>query len=194
MADSTQFEPDERSPSEKFAAHMHVLRKRCRSFAACVREEYPKIELSILDDVPLEEIAHSLSQNYGIPGSPAALKSALHRIRRMREGEFHRQWYDRVTQEQRGVSALRTGPHDNAYPANGQMLPQNPQGCFPYGTPVPQHLPGAAMPAAGGGFQVPIGSFPHYSHQPMPPQQNTGSPPNWYPALRNDPFDINNKF
>ncbi|MFB5153893.1 hypothetical protein WJH60_30340 [Burkholderia orbicola] len=182
----------DRSSSDKFIAYLHVITKDARSFASCVRANHLAIERAIRDGATLEAIAHGLSQAYSVRGSLAALKSALNRIRRMQEAELDRLWYDQVDQEHYGVPVSQAGPRGKAYPMSGQMPPSGPQGGFSCGTPVPQYLPGTAMPAPAGGFQIPSGPFPHFPHQPMQPepQQNTGSLPNWCPAPRNDSFDV----
>ncbi|WP_321882895.1 hypothetical protein [Burkholderia cepacia] len=183
MNTTDQNELADRSPSEKFIGYLSVITKDARSFASCVRANHIAIERAIRDGATLEAIAHGLSQAYNVRGSLAALKSALNRIRRMQEAELDRLWYDQVDLEHYGALASQAGPRGNVYPMGGQMALSGSQGGFLYGTPVPQYLPGTAMPAPVGGFQVPNGPFPN---QPMSPQQNTGLPLNCYPTPRND--------
>ncbi|NHV25940.1 hypothetical protein [Burkholderia sp. D-99] len=156
MADTTQFQADARSTADKFTGYLHAISKEMRSFAACVRAHHVVIEDAIRNGVPLEAIAHGLSQAYGVRGSLAALKSALNRIRRMREAELDRQWYDQVDREQYGASAFRVEPHGNAHPMNGRMPQQSAQAVRPYGIPtMAQHLPGASTSMPGSGYPYP---------------------------------------
>ncbi|WP_155753858.1 hypothetical protein [Burkholderia anthina] len=178
----------DRSPSEKFVAYLRAVTKDARSFASCVRAHHAAIENAIRDGASLEAIAHGLSQTYGVRGSLAALKSALNRIRRMREAEIDRQWYDTVDQEQYGTLAFQTGQRGSAYPVNGKMSPPSRHGGSPYDPPAQQHLPGMTVPAPGGGYSIPHVPLPPFPRQWMQ-QQNAGSPLYWFPTSPNGPFD-----
>lgn len=153
MADTIQFEADNRSPAEKFSGYLHAVSKDARSFASCVRVHHLAIEEAIRNGTPLEAIAHGLSQAYGVRGSLAALKSALNRIRRMREAEIDRQWYDQVDQEQYGASVFQMTPRGNPHPVSGGMPPQGGPAARPYAIPMTQHLPGAPTSMPGGGLR-----------------------------------------
>lgn len=139
-----------RLPSEKFIAFLSAVTKDARSFASCVRAHHLVIEEAIRNGVPLEAIAHGLSQTYGVRGSLAALKSALNRIRRMRDADLDRQWYDQVDGEQYGARQVQIDSRGSAHPMNG-IPQQSAQGVRPYGIPLTQHLPGAPMPVPGSG-------------------------------------------
>ncbi|CAI8920149.1 hypothetical protein EMIT0158MI4_20627 [Burkholderia ambifaria] len=159
-----QNELADRSPADKFTAYLGAVTKDARSFASCVRAHHLAIERAIRDGATLEAIAHGLSQAYGVRGSLAALKSALNRIRRMREAEIDRQWYDQVDQEQYGASAFQMASRGNPHQVNGGMPQQGGPAARPYGIPTTQHLPGAPASMPDGGFR----SFPPYVAQYQP--------------------------
>lgn len=65
---------------------MQELMAQAHSFAACVRVEFTLIERAIQAGVPLAVITRSICETHNVSGSVAALKSALARIRKAREG------------------------------------------------------------------------------------------------------------
>ncbi|WP_155122849.1 Asp23/Gls24 family envelope stress response protein [Burkholderia ubonensis] len=170
-----------RLASEKFAEHMLALSRQSYSFAACVRQEYQRIERSISDGVSLEAIAAALSESYGVVGSLAALKSALSRIRRANEGRQCQQWLDTNTP----VSPELAVPRSAA-----PMMPQHVvpgfgvQGGAPFHGVAGQHAPCVGGAAWSGNCPQPIA--PHPGKRVPYPQHVPGQP--WQPNPYNDEY------
>lgn len=157
----------------KFAERLNVLRSQCRSFAACVRREYADIEQAIEEGVPLELIVRELSEHYNVQGSLAALKSALSRIRKVREGEACQRWLDRNAPvgSGGGTSGGLTAAAPMANPSMQSGLGQQPHASFPNG--APQHFHGA--PQSLWGLGQPPQSV-HHSGWPAPFPPHGGGP------------------
>jgi hypothetical protein len=105
--------------SAKFRADLNELGANCRSFAACVRIEYPAIEQAISYGVPIESIARKLSENYGVEGSMSAFKSALSRIRRVNDGAVSQ----RLLDETAPLSVGQGGAFGNVVPELNLGMP-----------------------------------------------------------------------
>lgn len=182
MTTANQFQAA-RLASTKFAEHLHALRTQCRSFAACVRLEYPGIEQAISDGVPLEAIVQALSESYGVQGSLAALKSALSRIRRALDGQVCQQWLDNTTSM--GLGGMPHESNAKAPMMNPHMQPGfRPQPNVPFAEPVRQQFPGAGPSMLErGSFQPPVQNpgwqapFPRHGQGPQWQSSFTGYNP-----------------
>lgn len=164
------------SASSKFAEYMDAQVSQCRSFAACVRREYARIEQAVSDGVALEAIVQGLSKSYGVQGSLAALKSALSRIRRANDGRECQQWLDNASAST-GAGGMPIASAAAAPMVNSQMPPglgSHLRNSFA-GTAPLFHFPSSEQPSP------PFGQFPpsvRTSSWPAQfPQQGQFAPP-----------------
>ncbi|NUA25990.1 hypothetical protein [Cupriavidus basilensis] len=179
MTSASHFQSAARSASDKFAEHARALHSQCHSFAACVRREYPRIEQLISDGAALESIVHALSESYGVQGSLAALKSALSRIRRSRDGQACQQWLDCNAPVPSAAGGM---PDESA--AAAPMMSMHTQSRFgfqpraPFAEATRQHFPGAGQTTwAMGQFQQFQPSIQHSGWQAPFPQHGQFPPP-----------------